>query len=88
MDMQALKNALDEVSGALTSVGTQLDEGSAQLEKATNEIILAVQNSGQTSPEVDAALTNLKAAATALSGKGAAIKQAAQTLDDLNQDAA
>jgi len=35
---------------------------------------------------VDAALTNLQAAAAALAGKEAAVKQAAQALDDLNPD--
>lgn len=50
-----------------------VNAASDQLQKALNEITTAIQNSGNSSPEMDAALTRLQTAATAL--------------DDLNPDA-
>lgn len=73
MNQADLKTALDAIGTALTSVATQL-------EKATNEIVVAISNSGNTTPEVDAAVANLQAVAASLSA-------ASQTLDDLNPDA-
>jgi ABC-type transporter Mla subunit MlaD len=73
MNQAELKTALDSIGTALGSVATQL-------EKATNEIIIAIQNAGSTTPEVDAAVANLQAVATALT-------TASQSLDDLNPDA-
>lgn len=73
MDMQALKTALEGVS-------TQLTDTSTQLEKATNEIVVAISNSGNTTAEVDAAVAKLQQLGTGL-------KTLAQGLDDLNADA-
>ena len=73
MNQAQLAAALGTVASSLTAVGQQLD-------KATQEIVTAVQNAGNTSPEVDAALEQLTAVSTALSA-------AAQGLDDLNPDA-
>lgn len=73
MNQAELRDALQAVVTALNGVGTQL-------EKATNEIIIAIQNTGATSPEVDVAVASLQAVATALT-------TAAQALDDLNPDA-
>lgn len=56
-----------ELKNALTAIGDTLG-------KATDEIVLALNNLGQTSPEVDAAVERLRAAAKAL--------------DDLNPDPA
>ncbi len=69
-----------ELRDALTAVGASLSAVSGQLAKATDEIILAIQNAGTTSPEVDAAVANLVAVSTALA-------TASQALDDLNPDA-
>lgn len=55
-----------ELAAALRAVN-------AQLQKAIEEIVAAVANSGNTTPEVDAAV--------------AALQAAAQALDDLNPDA-
>ena len=73
MNQADLKTALETIGAALSGVA-------AQLEKATNEIVIAISNSGTTTPEVDAAVANLQAVATALSA-------ASQNLDDLNPDA-
>lgn len=88
MDQAQLKTELEAVSTALATVGDQLTAGEAQLGKALDEIIVAIGNSGQTTPAVDAALQALKDAAAALGGKGAAIATTAQALDDLNPDVA
>jgi len=69
-----------ELKTALETIGTALSGVAAQLDKATNEIVIAISNQGNTTPEVDAALAGLQAVATALSA-------ASQTLDDLNPDA-
>lgn len=50
-----------------------LQKVNEQLQKAIKEIVTAVQNAGNTTPEVDAALQ--------------ALQNAAQALDDLNPDA-
>ncbi len=86
MNQAELKTALEGVAAQLTSVGDQLTAGEAQLQKATNEIIVAISNSGGTTAEVDAAVLALQNAGNALAGKGAAIGTAAQALDDLNAD--
>lgn len=87
MNMTELKNALDGVSTQLTATGDQLTAGEVQLNKALDEIVLAIANSGTTTAEVDAAVAALQAAGAALSGRGAAIGTVAQALDDLNVDA-
>jgi hypothetical protein len=56
-----------------TELAQALNSVSDQLTKAVNEITVAVGNSGNTSPEVDAALTRLQGIS--------------QSLDDLNADA-
>lgn len=73
MNQTELKTALDSIAAALGAVASQLD-------KATNEVIVAISNAGNTTPEVDAAVANLQQVASAL-------KTATQTLDDLNPDA-
>ena len=73
MNQTELRDALAAIGAALAAVGTQL-------QKATDEIILAIQNAGATTPEVDAAVANLVAVASALT-------TASQALDDLNPDA-
>jgi hypothetical protein len=73
MNQAELKTALEGVGAALGEVATQLDKG-------INEVIVAISNAGNTTPEVDTALTNLQGIASAL-------KAATQTLDDLNPDA-
>lgn len=88
MNQTELKTAIDGVSTTLGQVGDQLTAGEAQLNKALDEIVLAIANSGVTTPAVDASLVALKAAADALTGKGAAIGTVAKSLDDLNPDAA
>jgi hypothetical protein len=70
-----------ELKTALEAVGTALGEVSTQLDKGINEVIVAISNAGNTTPEVDAALASL-------SGIAASLKAATQTLDDLNPDAA
>lgn len=73
MNQTELKTALDGIASALQAVGAQLD-------KATNEVIVAISNAGNTTAETDAAVANLQSVA-------AALKTASQTLDDLNADA-
>ena len=68
-----------ELAQAITDVSNELNDVSDQLQKGIDEVVAAVGNTGQTSPEVDAALSNLQNIATALKGK-------AQALDDLNPD--
>ncbi len=87
MNNAELKTFAEGLAAQLTTVGEQLTAGEVQLNKALNEITVAISNIGQTSPEVDAALAAVKAAADALTGKGAAIGTVAQSLDDLNIDA-
>lgn len=72
MDMSALATALGGVSTQLTDVGTQLT-------KATDEIVLALSQAGQTNAAVDAEVAKLVTMA-------AALKTASQTLDNLNVD--
>lgn len=69
-----------ELAAALVSVGTSLTAVSTQLSKATDEIVVAIGNQGQTTPEVDAAVASLQAVTTALA-------TASKALDDLNADA-
>lgn len=73
MDMTQLQTTLATVASDLGAVSTQLD-------KATNEIVLAISNAGNTTPAVDAAVAQLQAVA-------AALRTASQGLDDLNPDA-
>lgn len=70
-----------ELATALGAIGDSLGSVGDELAKATAEIIAAVANSGNTTPEVDAAVARLQGVATALA-------TAAQTLDDLNPDQA
>lgn len=88
MNNTELKTAIDGVATTLGTVGEQLTAGEAQLNKALDELVVALSNVGNTSAEVDASMVALKAAADALAGKGAAIGTVAQSLDDLNPDAA
>lgn len=81
-----LKTALDGVSTSLAAFGATLDADVAQLNKALNEIVVALSNMGSTTPEVDAAVTALQAAAAALADKGTALQTVSQSLDDLNPD--
>lgn len=75
MTEDELALTLGGISDGLTAVGDQLA-------KATEEIIAALHaQTGTTSPAVDAAVNKLTTI-------GAALKAAAQTLDDLNPDAA
>lgn len=74
MNQQELKTALE-------GIGTALGQVSAQLDKGINEVVIAISNAGNTTPEVDAAVTSLQQVA-------AALKSATQTLDDLNPDVA
>lgn len=69
-----------ELATALEGVSTKLGEVGTQLEKATNEITVAVSNAGMTSPAVDSAVAKLQAVADSL-------KTASQALDDINPDA-
>lgn len=69
-----------ELAVALTGVATALGGVSTQLSKATDEIVVAIGNQGQTTPEVDAAVASLQAVTTALA-------TASKALDDLNADA-
>lgn len=68
-----------ELDAALGGVITALGDVSAQLDKGISEVVLALQNSGNTSPEVDAKVA-------ALGGIATALKAATQTLDDMNTD--
>lgn len=70
-----------ELATALGGVSTALGEVAAQLDKGITEVIVAISNAGNTTPEVDAAVAGLRSIATSL-------KAATQTLDDLNPDAA
>lgn len=72
MNQAELATALGALQTALTDVGAQLDKG-------INEVILALQNAGNTSAEVDEKVAALQGIATAL-------KTATQTLDDMNTD--
>lgn len=74
MNQQELKTALEGIGAALSEVSAQLDKG-------INEVVIAISNAGNTTPEVDAAVTSLQQVAVAL-------KSATQTLDDVNPDAA
>lgn len=68
-----------ELATALDGVATNLTAVSDQLVKATNEIVTAVGNQGNTTPEVDAAVAKLQTISDALA-------PIAKALDDLNQD--
>ncbi len=61
-----------ELAQALNDVSTQLDKVFAEITAEIQKLEDAINNAGSTSPEVDTALTSLKAKV--------------QTLDDLNQD--
>lgn len=73
MDNEGLKQALAGVSADLNEVGATLD-------KAADEITLALSNAGVTSPEVDALVEQLKTQA-------AGLKTKAGTLDGFVPDA-
>lgn len=68
-----------ELATALGGLQTALGDVATQLDKGINEVILALQNAGNTSAEVDAKVAALQGIATAL-------KTATQTLDDMNVD--
>lgn len=61
-----------ELAQALNDVSTQLDKVFGEITAEIQKLEDAINNAGGTTPEVDAALTSLKAKV--------------QTLDDLNQD--
>lgn len=73
MNNAELKTTLENLAAIVTA-------GLATLRKATDEIVVALSNQGNTSPEVDAALAALQAAVSGLA-------PVAQALDDLNPDA-
>jgi hypothetical protein len=68
-----------ELLTVLSGVGAALSSASAQLTKAHAEILAAIAAGGNTTPEVDAAVSQLQGVATSLA-------TAAQALDDLNPD--
>lgn len=68
-----------ELAQALADVSSELGGVSDQLQKGIDEVVAAVGNTGNTSPEVDAALSKLQDLASALKTK-------TQALDDLNPD--
>jgi len=80
--------AINAAVDALNTVATNQQAASDQLAKATAEIIAAVSNQDEASPELQEAATRLQAAVDALGVSTDGIKAAAQTLDDLNPDAA
>lgn len=88
MDNQAAADAIAAVATQLGGLATQLTAVDAQLDKATNEIVLAIQNAGAVSPAVETAIGNLQAAAAALKAPVDTATAAAKTLDDLNPDPA
>lgn len=69
-----------EMAQFLRNFGTGLSDISDQLSKATDEIVKAVQNQSDVSPELQAAVDALTPVKDALATKS-------QTLDDLNPDA-
>lgn len=71
---------VSELAGQLAPIVTALNDVGAQLGKATAEILKAVQDND---PEIPAAVTEK---IEALNGIAAALKSAAQSLDDLNPD--
>lgn len=70
-----------EALDAINAANAKIDALSTQTEKSFNEIVIAISNAGNVSPEVAAALT---AQAEKLNALGMKV----QTLDDLNTDAA
>lgn len=87
MNQTELTTVLTTVAAALTPAVAALGNISAQLEKATGEIVVALSAQGQTSPEVDAAVVALQGIASAFSAAVVPLAAAAQGLDDLHVDA-
>lgn len=69
-----------ELATALDGLSTSLTATSDELNKAMAEIVAALKNAGNTSPEVDAAVAKLQTVTDALA-------TVAKSLDDLNPDA-
>lgn len=67
-----LQNSLYYIMATQDELAQSLEDVNTQLQKAIAEIIAAVAAAGNTTPRVDAAM--------------AALKNAAQALDDLNPD--
>ena len=64
--MKKLMASQQEIADALNAVGTQLSKASSEVVAKISELEAAVAAGGQSSPEVDAAVANLKTAAQAL----------------------
>lgn len=86
MDQASFKMALDAAVAGLTTLGQQLTDGEVRLEKALAEVLAAAQAAGNTTPEMDASLQALQDVVASLQGKGQAIADTAQKLDDVNPD--
>lgn len=71
--LRALVKQGEEIMATQAEVAAQINAVSDQLTKATAEIELAIANSGNSSPDTDAALLKLKGLS--------------QALDDINPDA-
>lgn len=87
MNQAEFKAALDGVVASLTTLSTQLSDGEARLEKALAEVLEAAKTAGNTTPEMDATLQALQDVVSGMVGKGQAIADTAQALDDVNKDA-
>ncbi len=71
--LKSVTHNLKHIIMTQAELATTLGDISTQFQKGIDEVVAAVANSGQTTPEVDAAVAKLRAAA--------------QTLDDINPDA-
>jgi uncharacterized hydantoinase/oxoprolinase family protein len=80
MTQAELAQALADFQASQSQAQTDL---SAQLNKALAEIIAAVQNAGNVTPELQAAVDNMR---SAIAAGDASAKAVAQQLDDLNPD--
>lgn len=86
MNMLQLSEGLGNVSANLVTASESLGSAGTSLEKATNEIIVALSNAGNTTPEVDTKLQGLLALSESIKTGAATIKTAAEGLDALNED--
>jgi hypothetical protein len=86
MNDAEIKTAIEEVTSAVGGIKTNLDTGVAQLAKAQDEIIVALNKLGITSPETDAAMANLRTAVAGLGVVATSVGTVAGALDGLNPD--
>jgi uncharacterized hydantoinase/oxoprolinase family protein len=80
MTQAELAQALADFQASQSQAQTDLSD---QLNKALAEIIAAVQNAGNVTPELQTAVDNMR---SAIAAGDAAAKAVAQQLDDLNPD--